>query len=1708
MRKRAFNKITAVTMAFLLILLSIIPSTVITNAAPLNLVLTVEYNADTGHYELSYPVATLPAKTTISWHDQSGAVVSTTDAGNFDAGKAIFTFDFLPDHIYDISVQAFTNIIDVVPYATGSTYYLADITFTGESFNVMAKMSDIEDKTPELSGGGIGSAITAESGNHPFMQLRWKIPTIYNATTGKVESITSQTHNEFLTSLSDPAAAIDTVGFQISMNKGKSSTVTLNFNTAYSGANMILEGGDYQDSNHNTVHHNIDGITNGDVDPAGDGFVTLTLDETNGIEPGTEYEYTNIGIIFENNLLEQIPIRRTNLRTDSDNHFMVNNIDNAFSDYGTNLTSIFTPLQFEISKIDVDKVQVIFRRITNGVYPELFYQVQYAPRIDDLYTQASSWVKIPDSTLPTGQLYGSEIVDITVPGTTNPEYYFRVVYFDSSSEDPKSSSLCLNLQLLGIDSGKPALPREIQVEAVYAGRGYVRPPHAPADGSEDIEIPESDLRISFEKPLSWKLLNWNTFKTAVYADEDYTFHILLSTYLPGTVVAPETKDIGLNQVETVYMPVKQKRVLVIGKKDLVEDPNDPDRLICTIPGNKLFWDYTADPTDPDNPGVDAIANENNEDPSEDGIPGDYPSFLVPNTTYYMQIFSSRYEDNVNIYTDLWGDAAGLAIALKDRLSYVSPIVSFTTWPLNELPVPMPNIQLGIEPATNVDPVTGDITLDGIAVNYERVLTDTEWQRYTSVQDGREIVYEAFLSQDASNESSFTKVAEDRAPYPAKAEVIGRNMLVEEDGSGAPIKPNTVYYLKARASLYVGGVLIGRSVFTPVKAITTPKIDSGNLDNLDRDPRAPSEFNIAVDGNGDQLLSDAWVDFSWVHAENDVTYEMVCTSGSIDPDAKPDDAQDGIAGDTDNAAFLDAYSDFMLDPSDNTITIDPGNPDLTALGFTRNENGKIMLPITRNLLRPNRTYFFSMRAVRNQGQVVNGESIETTSRWVTVPVTTKMVKAPSYLEAVRDLEIGFNVTCGQPGSTADSMEIYMKKGTEPDSSYVKLLRSQYSAVKDGTTYYFRIYNLEANLWYDFKLYNKVGSTWYKNATETWNTSVGTPVEAKTRDTLHEIEVRWEGEGPYTYFLEALGESDTDYEKLSYHASGLTDYGYDLPNGSRIMFYREKTSLFVEEGSSKFIYYAKITGKPIRNANGSVTDTALKTNTLYSVKLWAYNLEESLHVGPVSVRTDFSQEDYDDQKKTDDVIDVYNLEAEGLMQKLYWSIDKSSATTVRALIKSDMVSGLLQASPGMTVTIDLSGELQDPSVYDILVPQKVLETIEGNDSRLNIKLNGAEITLSKGSIDLAELKRQSLANGAKEAMMRMHIDRSGNVKKTLPSGFKSISKDYNLSVSAIGSRRSYAEINAMIYSILKDSKATGPFKYGLFDRELTKGLVQIENYSYRSHSELNDMIADIMSAIETEMSRYLKDIIDGGSGLPADFAVNKPIVSFPGRIGFKIEYQNEAGLIAPYVNYNAAPGWKEPAGAKGYVMQYVLFRVESPGEYVVVVSSTVSISPGGSYGDMIWKLGGKYDLSKVFGKTTLYPANPITGQQAVMLYAVIAERDNEMTGLTPSQKISKLGIGDIISAKELTGYMDNQRSTSLAVKLYCEKAGIPLSMLKPTKTITISNASQINSRLYQYVVLGIDLGFTKTKNNQFDATGRSATGQMLDMISKVLEKLGEI
>ncbi len=1666
------------------------------------------YNLQTNKWDITWAYINGSDTYSVFWHGPDGSLVSQTEVPLvFEGTQNIISLSFQPDHIYDLTFSFQDSEGEPVEFTNkyGNTteeetvFFLSKITFHGTSFNDMAVLGGLEDAYPKLIPDDGNPPQTIISGQEPRITLKWKVPTIWEETAVAVLPITHMDVNLApLESENTPHIPLDYSYFHIKMNE-VTNIVTpreLRSTVDQDGTIFIGETGDL-----------IEGFDGDGNVTTGDGFVYFTLDQSDGIIPGTEYENVSIKLTFKSGTSEALYTRLKNGAAS----YPVNNKDNIFQQVGEQITSIFTPLKFEVSKVDIDKLELRIYKIKSKNYSELYYQVQDAGSIVELLEgsgQSGSGIKLPDASIPDSTGWGSIIVEIPLnQNGEHPERYYRFVVTDGNSRTPLGT-LAIDIRDLGNDTGKPPVPREIRVETVYNGKQDVLYKN-PADGA-NIRIPLSDLRISFEKPLLWRTLAWEDIVNSSEEAIDFTFHLLLNTYLSDDVKIMETKVIGDEQV-AVFVPVKEKRVLNIGKNhidadknQLQEDPDDSSRLIFEVEGSRLFFDYTTD-TDLD--------FENNVDTDINGQP-DYPDFLLPNTTYYLRMFSTRARDNEDINWTLRDE-----LNFEDKISYISPVVSFTTYPSREMPVPLPNLTLDVDIDPEPHPETGKPVFNGIAVSFPKILDDNDWLNYTNITENRRIVYDLYIS-DSTDEESFILLEPPfmnplETLYPDENPSAGLSTLITRfpAGEGEDLKPNTTYYFKARAKLYVNGEE-DPFIFsdeTPIKSITTPKTDSGSLDDIDRVPRTPVEFSIAKDAEGELELTDAKVVLNWLHAEQDVTYEMVCTRSKLSANAAVDDYINDIyhIGDTVEPGFMRVYQNYKTNTEDTELHIDVVNTPLSGVGFKYNENNTRIakLPINLPFLKPNHLYYFSLRAVRDRGA-----EDAVYSSWVSIPVTTKMVAPPDFLEAVTDVQLGFNVR-RNANIPSEDMKIMIKKGYLADSAYIELSRAKYSVVKDGNIYYVRIFDLDPNTWYDIHVFYTKGDgiNWYDSEDEVWRSYRRVPLQMETRNTLNEIEVRFAGESLYEYFLEVRTDDDEDYIPLQYSTAGETDYGYTLDDGSLIEFYREKTQVYVEDGlAGKYIYYAKISSARQKRSDGTYKRLPLISNTRYYIKAWARNIEDSKHIGPVTVRTDFSQEDYDKGYIKDQVRDMFQSKADALTRKLYFTVNEADKTSNRVLLKGARISNLLQMSGHSGVTVDISKEIPEALKDIVLIPYEILSTLQEYKSRLTLRIDGCEITITADTLDLDNLKKLAQTTGVKETMLELTVERKQTGSIAPPQGFDYGSRVYDIGMKAIGMRRTYAGINEMIYDILMEPDTKGPFKYGIFDRELVKLLEKGTTLTYRSYVELESMINLIVDQVEEELSLYIQDILDGGRGLTASKVIQNNIPELNGGLRLKILHKGSGNLVEPYVLISGQTAWKEPAGVKAWVFPHVLVTAKNPGQYVVfqIPGVTIPEDDGLTYPGL-QRLAQKYDLKKVFNSGTIYPGDFVTGDKAVVLFEVVTETTKDVNGLSVPAKVKYYNLDGILPAAAFQPNINRGQAASLAVEIYAYKTGISSAMMRPSVRPYIENADALSDPVYHRLVIALDLGITSVEADYTYAGDRLVTvDELLCEVVKVLELLGEL
>lgn len=1662
----------------------------------------IAYNQTTGRWDISWIPVDGTATVSVKWHRPDGTVDSLEDIPVNPLDKNTVSFVFLPNHIYDLTFSFKNNNGETVSFInrfgrlvnSETVYFLSDITFEGTSFNDSAVLGGLSDGNPNLIMNNDGTeVIRIISGHDPKITLRWKVPTIWEESQNRVLPVTHELVNlDPLESDISPHIDLDYAYFHIQMNEITDIVTGKDYRTVVNDDGTII------------VHENgkpVNGFdSSGDV-ISDDKYVYFTLDQTDGIRPGTEYEKINIRMYFWNIASsEQAFSTRLVYGYSPGQGFLIENKDYIFQTIEARIDSIFTPTMYEVSKVDVDRMEIRIYKIKSKNYTELYYQIQDAGSIMDLIESAStlsSGIKVPDASIPDDTGWGSVIIEIPLNQYgEHPQRYYRIVVTDGDANTPLGS-LAIDLRMLGNDTGKPPVPREIQVLPRYAGKQEVVYQNPAEDAT--IHIPLTDLRISFEKPLVWRTQNWSDIVSSPDSDNDITFHLLLNTFISDDIKMVETREIGDEQV-TVFVPVKEKRVLTVGKHQLHEDPDNSSRLYFDVAGDGLFRDHVLGTS---------LDYENDIDYDINGNP-DYPTFLIPNTIYYMRMFSSRLKDSDKIN---W--AGREELNLEELISYISPIKSFTTYPNREMPIPLPNVTLGVDLGTAPDPDTGKPILNGITVSFPKVLNDNDWLNYTTITDNRRIVYDIYMS-DSTDEDSFILIDSIETLYPDDNPEAPVSTLITgfpKDPSGE-LKPNTTYYFKVRAKLYAGDDTIPftQSDETPVKSITTPKTDSGSLDDSGKLPRTPVEFSIALDENGEQELTDAKVTLNWLHAEPDVTYELVCTSKKLAADATTDDYinDEYHIGTASNPGFLRVYRNYKTNEDDTELHIDVINTPLKSVGFTYNiDNTRVArLPINLPFLKPNHLYYFSLRAVRNRGT-----ENAVYSSWVSIPVTTKMVKPPGFLEVINDVQLGFRLRL-YDGTPAEDIKIMLKKSHQNESFYYELNRAKYSVVKDGSYYYIRLYDLEPDTWYDIKPYYSDGDKeyWYDNDSKGWSSSGGEPVKMKTRDTLHEIEVRFEGETLYEYFLEIRTDDDEDYVKLEYDSNdpGESDYGYMLEDGTWVEFYLEKTYAYVEDGlKDRYVYYAKISRARRKRSDGTYKREPLLANTRYYIKAWARNVEDSRHVGPVTIRTDFSQDDYDKDHIWDQIEDAFGKKADNLTRKLYFTVDEADKTENRVLLKGARIKNLMQMAGHTGITVDISRERPETNRDVILIPYEILDTIGKYNSRLTIKLAGCELTITEDCLDLDNLRQLVSSTNLKETMLEVTVGREKEGSVAPPVGFTYGTQVYDINVEAVGSRLTYEEINKIIYDILKDSNATGPFRYGIFDRELARLLSQESTLTYKSYVELENILNLVMDEIEEELSFYIEDILEGGRGFRPSITSRRQVKGLGGGLKLKILHQGFEGLVEPYALPYGKYNWEEPYGIKAWMFPYILFSANTPGEYVVFNIKQVEIpTRDGMTDPELQKFAQKYNLQKIFGKKALYPGDYVSGDNAIALFEMVTGTEKEVAGLSTPAKIRYYKLDKILPSSVIQPAINREQAAVVAVEIYAYKSGISADMIRPLTVHFIKNGDEMQDFVYHRILIALDLGITKLEpDNTYDGAGKVTVEEMLKEIIVVLELLGE-
>ena len=1598
----------------------------------------------------------------ITYHkpDTNDNAVLTTSAAIL-VGNSASISGLKADYIYDICVTLY-NTLDGSnnpvgsPNGKGLLFYLPTITFNSSA------LSQIYEDIP---GGG------REIGGKPKFKLSWKVPKVYYDPEGTVyPELDANLNNNVFTPANQTVAlgymedALNKIYGLIVERQISKFNYMINISTELGGvAKSSIEVNQQSEENYYASLSESSVTPAAITTPNALGFVSFEL-WGRANETVTVPTTSSINVLADSEIIPGTVYYMSIIPTfrDSANGFVsVITVGNLSDGNASQLTGehsyISTPIRFQLTKDSANNVYVKVFRINQGSLdlPELYYSVQATvdPSIQGDWTEKGS---MTDD-------YFSGISAVTIIKGVNPNneiYYKIVVKSDNPTDRLESPPMPYKLT---VDTGRPPLPMGIAViDRVLNTKQITTTP-----SGVQITVKSTDVTLSWDKPL-----NWSTIKNDLY------FHFLLNTnQLEIPTEMPLYADgTHLGDYSAKYRLVKY---VSAASGNIKEAGN---RLTYTISAFDLFkWE-----------------DENKVIAGHD-IPNieNYPTFLLPNTVYYLQMYTAT--------------AANKGSTVLSEMSDKSIVSSFTTLNGVELEVPLPmNLRLDAN-GKNSLPIVNfiDLKIDKV--------TNIDWNNYVEEYDETINSYETYYDffMNSRTDTSFIKIgttedlngdvgftgADDPQSTSIKARISQFTTQSAINLFGPNLLPNTTYYFKAATRLVAkntsSGAIIttSSSIETAILPVTTILLDVTQPDDSQRKPLAPTDFDIALDSSQNQLLSGNKVTFTWKRQEDDVIYQMIRTTQKVGPT----DKLDSYSGDPEYVSFLQEYGNFTDSTSGSSIEkfyIDPALGPSTY--FTYDSATKICTYTVDKSMFPNKLYYFSLRAVRvNPARSPLNPPSE--SVWASIPVTTSLIEAPTSLEVVVNAELGFYWKDSTVGLTAEDYKIYTKGPSDAD--YKLMTRSQSTIVKDkdGSTYYGRLTGLKIDAYYDIRVTKGVNTPVYEKS------------GLKTRDGHHELEIKWIGKPVNNYSgydIALMTEGGNEYTVLS--ASDLEQY-IDK-DGAILPYYTEETAQTV--GSDALLYHARIKSAEVVLAGGIVSRQPLRSNVKYYIKVRSVNIDPtetdfiaySKFIGPVNTRTEFNQDDYDNTDREEQQKAVFLDRMEALEKGYYWRIAIGGGTATSILLKGDRVADALMNSSGDSFTVDMTSISVNINTDEIYVPVTVINVMNSLNRNLVIRTSGAELLLRPTTLSASDNEQMKELLGrqeVKDLYVKMVIMRSTAVSTALPSGSSRVSNINELDVQAFGLTKTDSDLKKLFHDKLYDEDS------GLVSEKLNMLQNTYVGSGTGSAKLIDQYTQSLVEMIEKELSSYIDSTLQS---VKLSNAVRE-ITTFGAPVSASLSFSGGKGVKLPYVLYDGAVNWQKITTNTVQANSSVRFNLLKTGRYVILTAqANIGDVPAGHWAESyITSLSSKYDLGDVFAgiNNNFMPENNATCKEVLLLYEKVTGKTTENAGLDIRQKNAKLGLDSLISTNSLMKNVKKQETAAVLLKLFSVKKGVSMTSLKPGGRVDIADESSIGEEYFNPVLLIVDIEVMDLDGSgKFYPNNQMTRAEIVAAFAKLLKMTGDL
>lgn len=1682
---RGFKRITAILLVFI-ITMGFFPAGVF---AASSVEVKVEgYNA--GKLKIRWENISGADEIKLSYKEPDGLGGVLPKEISLSPGTTSYEIEKLQDdYIYEVRVTLLRGGITI---GEGLLYFLPGITF--ESSIIYENIVDTDDgatsEPPYDSKGG------REIGTKPRLNVKWAAPRVFVQDASSGDRYVSANEgaalnyiNSSIEKIYGASRKIDSLNYKINISQNKSdmtgnAAVLVNQDT--SGYKAVLSG-NTQDSGVKVRLNDSTGNMDFDLLGRKDANTNLPAAEEYGLPhpdvlPGTVY-FMNIQMMIGGY-----------------QDAVVMGADGTSPLKGKPYT--YTPIRFQLSKDDVGNIYAKVYTLNQGSLslPDLYYEVQ-SNTVDSTYGWITRAKIDPDyfkDSYGRNQEFG--IIPIVGASTVNKVYY-RVITSSASDDVIKSQTLPY---VMALDKSKPPIPKNINIkDRTVAVRE--------AGGKRQVS---TDVTVSWDKPLNWDEIKSN-------ADEKNDLYYCFVLNINQTEITQRPYPSLIDEVNGIkyedYFPAKYRLVKYVNARSVKQPDSVNDKIREN--GNRL--EYTLK-------GFDMFSFTDSEGVKQEfsealrikmGIETDYPDFLLSNRVYYMQMFTVKGNPETEDVFD----------SSSDR----SVTASFTTLSGREKDVPLPDNFKLAQPDGNTyvveeevkDGVTHKVTKNIIKLQFDDI-KGLRWSDYTTNKFSNKIYYDLYMSTSpdkgyvmigstdnahdeysSKNNVKFEVISEGQDKY-IQAVVKDFEKEPALTSFGSKLTPNTIYYFKIKARLamaktapdpadpsspqYPDDYDLRESAFSFILPVTTVRGDMTDPDPGEKMPLAPTDFKIALDEKSNELLTGSSVVFDWERKESGVEYTLIATSERLPMNADPSMY-------INDPVYQDFKKHFGIAGEKAGIVLDPGLSEEQYLrNFKYDSATRACAYKVDEWLFPNRLYYFSLRAVnKNNGNL---------SSWVCIPVTTKLVDAPSGLEALKRGELGFYWTDPSINAKPEDFNVYIKGPKDKD--FKAVTRSQCTVVRDSSTvirngvrnyiYYARIYNLDLNTGYDIRVYKGDGKS--------------SPVYQKTniytRDGHHELEVKWKGRKGYKYEIAIKAADEVDYVTLTPEDLEL----YTDIEGKRNPYYFEETAQTYN--NDDVYHFAKIKSLLVTLPDGLRERRALESNKKYHIKVRAVRVDAedstltaySKYIGPVEGRTEFDQDDYDKDKDGEDSKNKFLDRIKQIENRYFWRINISDSSANSVLLRGEKIINAMNSSMQKFFTVDISDFVLNIDTDVVYVPLDIIKTLNKDGKSLVIKTMEAEFTIRPDTFDIEDndkIKALSGKPGVSDILVKLTVQRKGEGRIKLPNKAKPVSSIIDFDVEALGISRTTEALEEDIHNKLYDEDK------GLVSEKLNILLNTYTGDIKKDSKIINRYADELVKLLELELSSYIHITLESMKL----FWMRTNIETFDTPIMVRLYYNNSRGLKLPYVLYEGRSTWQKVTADTAASSNTLLFNATGAGQYAVLIV----VNAAGDIPEDHWairdiqKFVSKYDLSGVFTgiENAFAPEDIVTCKEMVLLYETVMDAGNNSAGMDITQKLKKTELDSIFNARNTMGSLTKQQAAAVLVKIYSVKSGVDPQSLKLNSTLYIADEGLIDSRFFKSVMIVADKKFIQLDGNGYFYPGASMNrAQVISALVRLLENTGDI